>query len=276
MGKFSNNIQRVTVIGSMGQSLEDGRALDSELDVTYKGVITDAFIYQKTTFNSTDNGSWVTLEYNENDTFKSTPTSPLISPESSAVHAVDMYLMKDYVALKTKPIYVIKMGRGGTDLNGTTAATWDELASPSLTVRWFDWLFERGINDLVSQGKYVDFECIFWQQGFSDCDTQAHADAYNSNWNAWETFLRSQLARFGESFENVQIYIQQSPDWDASGARATAPYNALIAAQVSVGGNDNVTLLSNALYKDKLLADNIHLNDAAYRLIRTQRLAVLT
>ncbi len=277
MGKFSNNIQRVTLILALGQSNEDGRAIDSDLNAPYRTAITDANIYQKSTNSSADNGTWQTLEYNENNVWQVTPSSPLNSPASTALHGSELFLGYDYVADKGKPIYMIKQGVGGTNIHGLSQTTWNDALVPDLLTRYIDWLSDVAIPKIVALGHYVDFQGVFWFQGFSDSDTAAHANAYEVNLTEiLNTRLRAGLAKFGDAFENVTIYIQESPDWGAVGGRPQAPNDTVRAAQLAVGSLTNFVFLPNTNYITSLQGDNTHLTSAGEQAVSAQRLAVLT
>jgi len=277
MGKYSNNIERVTLVLSIGQSNEDGRGINSDLLAPYRTAITDANIYQKPTYSGSDNGVWETLEYNENNFFESNPSSPLEADVNDALHGSELYLGYDYVAAKSKPIYFIKHGRGGTNIHGDSQTTWNDALSPDLMTRYIEWYVQPAIKDLVEAAKYIDFQGVFWFQGYSDCDTAAHAAAWEANaTEILDTRLRAGLSIFGDAFENVKIYIQESPDWGAVATRTQAFNDTLRVGQANVGALTNFELLPNTNYDGSFNADNIHIDSAGQKLIATQRLNKLT
>lgn len=91
----------------------------------------------------------------------------------------EMALAKTKQGSNGRMSYLVKYALGGTNL-------YSDWAPPSGT----EWVaakarIDAAISSLAGAGKTVVIPAAFWEQGESDSDTQAHADAYGTNLTAF-------------------------------------------------------------------------------------------
>lgn len=256
MGKYSGIIKKLPVFIGLGQSNLDGRGYrpthptygqNGDLSLEYKihGTNSNMQIFWRTAWNTVKNGSWQNFDLYDNNLNPNAMHYVLFGFESPFLKQ-----MSDY---KNEEVYLIKATEGGTSLYSHWATTGYTYKNAVAHI-------QDGLENLISKG-IPDLKPITWFQGWSDSDTQAHADAYENN-------LNNLISNIDAVIDAVLIgrkskwLICESPDWVSRGTRDPLPYNALIIAQSNVGNNgDNLFLPKTNMV---LWDDNIHLTGASF------------
>lgn len=241
MGKYSAIIKRVPIYIEMGQSNKDDRGYYPENANGQNGVVptkydihgtnTDMKIFWRSAWNTTKNGNWENVDLFNNTT----------NPDSLAVgsmYGATVVFSKEMADYKGSQVATIKATKGGTSL-------WNDWQVGGAT-----WLnakahLEDALVKVCNLG-IPELKVVSWFQGFSDSDTQAHADAYLTNLNDLITRTNSLINGFIPNWSERWL-IQQSPDWSALyGIRPAAYQLTIREAQETVGNYNGNLFLDNS------------------------------
>ncbi len=172
-----------------GQSNDIGRG-ESERYVNisgYEQLPHSVYIYYKTAYGATDNGSWAPA-----DAYNNTKEPNV----SGSQRTFGSYLpLATYIRdALGKPIYIIATGRGGVALHtGVTAQSWD----PANTGSQFDIATDQYIDVALTKlatdnpGKPIYIIAWLWHQGESDATDATATANYSANFSAFVTAFRA-------------------------------------------------------------------------------------
>lgn len=240
MGKFS--IPTLNVYDLRGQSNMGGQGVvTTELPAGYQGAQTSQ-IYYKTTRTSADDGTWSTLTPGTN-----THGDPSLA--GNDLFGIESKLFKDMAKTNTM---VIKSSIGGTNISSHLTAGANGIVSN-------DYYLKPGLSKIAKDG-VVNYRCI-WFQGYSDCTSDATANAYAANLATWASELTTVLKALVKTQTEYPLVVLESPDF-ADGATTEARVNTVQAAQLAFAATGrkrySVAKPSGSILK----ADNIHVNGA--------------
>lgn len=203
----------VPVLLIMGQSNADGRGLGADVpgqDVTFSGEVmiwSKSFTVNPPTLatNRVDDGQWINYQLGE---MVITPAGP--NPISAELQIAKRWRDEWYALMGDKPLYIIKLGVGGTTLadSGGIDTSWHD-GNDSLRELFIDYFFTPAIRRLRLSGWEPKCVGMIWAQGEGDALTPAMASAYAANLAQFCTDMR---ARTGYG-NDLTILIMQLSDW---------------------------------------------------------------
>lgn len=264
MGIYSTQIDRIPVYIMIGQSNIDGRLYYPENPNGQNGTVTAEFeifgtnnnmitIY-RTGWNTTKNGVWQNLNLFVNN-------ANVVTLVGRSICGQEMAFMKRMSDYKGKKVSLIKAAEGGTSLH----TSWQPAGSTYLNAVA---QIQDGLEKIASLGVPEIKQVIFFQ-GFSDMDTEANSNAYETNLTNLITNINNVISAIVPTWNNKWL-IQESPVWTAleggtptTGVRPSAYQDTVRAAQATVGAMPNHQFLPNTGYTI-WTGDDTHLVGSQY------------
>lgn len=228
IGGQSNSVDRFTKTGNISAALQS--------------TLIDCKTYYKTTYTSSDDGSWQDMLTSTN-TQAGTPQTNMFS--------MGLIIANRLKTTYNKGSYIIPTGIAGTYLADDVNPSWSSTHTGQYYDNMITWFFRKAYPQIDN----VNLTPVFlWIQGENDTDTVAHGTNY-------QTYLTALIAkvRLDTGFPNMKVIIVKlRPDY---GGGTPLGVNQVIASQVAVGATvANVHLYETNTARGVLSTDTYHYN----------------
>lgn len=260
MGKYTTLIPRIPVYVMFGQSNMDGRGYyptnpsgqNGSPSAAYdiNGTNADMKTFYRSTWSTTKDGAWANIDIYDNN----------VNPDVMAnqYFGAEMAFLKEMSDYKAETCYLVKACQGGTSLH----TDWQSGGTTYLNAKAH---IEDAINKIVAFGTPV-IRPVIWFQGWSDTDTEAHANAYEANLNTFITNMNGVIQDMVSTW-TPRYLVQQSPIWTAFfGSRLEAWQTTVRTAQQTIGQTSPNLFIDNTGLTI-WTGDDIHLEGAVYETI---------
>lgn len=245
MGKY--NITRIPGYELRGQSNAGGGGdASDDLAAGYQGA-QDSQIYYKTSRTSTDDGAWADLTPGTN-----THGDPSLN--GNDYFGMESKLFKDIADNKGIVPRLVKSSIGGTNISSHYTAGANGIVSN-------EYYLKPALSKLVKDG-IVDYKACVWFQGYSDCTSNATANAYAANLATWSSELTTVLRGIIKGQAEYNLVVVESPDFADAGT-TESDVNTVQAAQLAFAATGRKRYSVGKPSGSLLKVDNIHCTGAA-------------